>query len=141
MRWGVLGPLLVCNAGGATAPPAGPALRFLLAALLSRANTTVAADTLASDLWGELPPRTAAKTLQSHMVRVRDDLGRDDIAAVLVTETTVYRLNVDPYDVDALRFATLVEAGVRAVAENANAGAVDVFDEALALWRGEAYEE
>ena len=137
MRWGVLGPLLVHDAGGTPITPTGPARRLLLAALLSRANETVSADRLADDLWGDVPPRTAAKTLQSHLVRLRDDLGRDGSDPVIVTEVSGYRLRVDPDELDATRFAGALDS----VDPDDPARTFATLSAALDLWRGAAYED
>ena len=135
---GVLGTLAVRSSGGEPLTIAGPARRLLLAALISRAGRSVSPELLVEDLWGHVPPRTAAKTLQSHVVRLRDDLKRDE---ALVTDRTGYRLELGTEDVDASAF----ELGVRRAGEHAASGAFDLarneLDAALALWRGDAYEE
>src|SRR5437588_6618026 len=140
MRWGVLGPLRVESAEGEAVTPAGPVRRLLLAAFLSRANTVVSAETLASDVWGELPPRSAGKTLQSHLVRLRDDLGRDELASLLLTEAGGYRLRIVNGEFDALRFEELMSAATRHADDDASR-AMRMYDDALALWRGSAYED
>jgi hypothetical protein len=75
--FGVLGPLEVRDARGEPVRVIAPVRRQLLAALLCRGGSTVAAAALGNDLWGDAPPRSAAKTLQSHVARLRDDLGRE----------------------------------------------------------------
>lgn len=137
MRWGVLGPLLVHNANGSPITPTGPARRLLLAALLSRANETVPADRLADDLWGDVPPRTAAKTLQSHLVRLRDDLGRDESEPVIVTDVGGYRLRIDRERLDAAQFVDAVDSVDPADPPRTLA----TLSTALDLWRGAAYED
>lgn len=135
---GVLGPLVVRGPGDEPLTISGPARRLLFAALVSRVGRTVPPEVLVEDLWGHVPPRTAAKTLQSHVVRLRDDLGRDP---ALVTDRTGYRLELPAGAVDARSF----EDGVRDAAERAAAGdsaaALARLDAALDLWRGDAYEE
>jgi DNA-binding SARP family transcriptional activator len=70
MRFGVLGPLEVEADNGPVAL-GGPKERLLLALLLIRPNQVVSVDALVLGLWGEQPPSTAAKTLQSHVKRLR----------------------------------------------------------------------
>lgn len=139
MRFGVLGPLQVRESTGRVVRVPGPARRQVLAALLCRAGQTVTASTLMNDLWGDAPPRTAAKTLQSHIVRLRDDLGRG--AAVLVTDPAGYRLEVEAGAVDAVSF----EQGVRRARElsgrSDSTAARRLLGEALSLWRGAPYED
>jgi DNA-binding SARP family transcriptional activator len=70
MRFKVLGPLEVEADNGPVAL-GGPKERLLLALLLTRPNQVVPVDALVQGLWGEHPPLTAAKTLQSHVKRLR----------------------------------------------------------------------
>jgi DNA-binding SARP family transcriptional activator/WD40 repeat protein len=135
---GVLGPLTVRGSAGEPLTISGPARRLLFAALVSRAGRTVPPDVLVEDLWGHVPPRTAAKTLQSHVVRLRDDLGRDP---ALVTDRAGYRLELGPEDVDAGCFEASVRRAAQRSAAGDPAGALGEFDAALALRRGDAYEE
>lgn len=135
---GVLGTLRVTRGDGTTLTIAGPARRLLLAALISRVGTTVAADVLIEDLWGAVPPRSAAKTLQSHLVRLRDDLGRAEAERVLLTDPTGYRLALEPGALDTTSFETSL-GRAREIREPA--AALQAYDDALALWRGDPYED
>jgi DNA-binding SARP family transcriptional activator/WD40 repeat protein len=141
MWCGVLGPLVVRRTDGSTVGVGGSARRLLFGALLSRVGRTVPPDVLIEDIWGVAPPRSAAKTLQSHVVRLRHDLGRDEADAVLVTERTGYRLVLGPQDLDVSQFESAVRDALAAQAEGRLECALTGFDDALALWRGEAYEE
>ncbi len=53
------------------------------------------------------PPRTAEKTLQSYITRLRKGLGAGSIAR----EGAAYRLTVDPRAVDVARFQRLLDTG------------------------------
>jgi DNA-binding response OmpR family regulator len=55
----------------------GPKVRALLAILLLNGNQDVAGDRLIELLWGEQAPRSAAKSLQVYVSRLRQALGRD----------------------------------------------------------------
>ena len=70
MRYRVLGPLEVETDDGPVTL-GGQKERLLLALLLTRPNQVVPVEALVAGLWGEHPPPTAAKTLQSHVVRLR----------------------------------------------------------------------
>jgi DNA-binding SARP family transcriptional activator/WD40 repeat protein len=140
VRFGVLGPLSVLDDTGAPVRLGGPARRRLLAALLARVGQAVSADTLIDDLWGDTPPATAEKTLQSHVVRLRDDLGRSGGSPVL-TEATGYRLVAAADTVDAWCFERDLRAGQAALAAGDARAAVAALDSALRQWRGEAYAE
>ena len=141
MWFGVLGRLEVHTADGNPLSLTGPARRTVLAALLCRRGRVVPASSLIDDLWGAAAPRSAAKTMQSHLVRLRDDLGRDDAASVLITEGDGYRLAVDVDSVDAGRFEQLAEQAHLASGVHRPDAALDLFDQALRLWRDEAYLE
>jgi DNA-binding SARP family transcriptional activator len=95
----VLGPLEVEADDGPVAL-GGPKERLLLALLLTRPNQVVPVETLVQGLWGEHPPPTAAKTLQSHVKRLRRALeparARGAAGEVLVTREPGYLLRVAP---------------------------------------------
>ena len=134
----MLGRLEVRRHDDSLVPISSPARRQLLAALLCRAGSPVSASTLIEDLWGSAPPRTALGTLRTHVARLRDDLGRDDLGAALGTEGDAYRLAVGADDLDSAVFERLV--AVAAALPEADA-AMTRYDEALALWRDDAYAE
>ena len=141
VRFGVLGTLTVVDDDGGIRPLGGPARRRLLAALVARHGRTVSVDSLLSDLWGDTPPATAEKTLQSHVVRLRDALGRDEGGSPIRTDPTGYRLNVEPAAVDAWCFERDLTAGRQALAARDLASAAVLLDQALAWWRDDAYIE
>jgi DNA-binding SARP family transcriptional activator/WD40 repeat protein len=141
VRFGVLGTLTVLDDDGGVVRLGGPARRRLLAALLARLGCTVAVDSLIEDLWSDAPPPTAEKTLQSHVVRLRDDLGRDAGPSPVLTEPGGYRLAVDRANVDAWCFERDLVAGRSTLAAGDPAAARPMLDQALSWWRGLAYAE
>jgi DNA-binding SARP family transcriptional activator len=96
-------------------------------------------------LWGEQPPATAAKTLQSHVKRLRrvlePDRARGAAGQVLITRPPGYLLRVEPGTLDATRFEELTAKAARALADGAARAAGSMLREALGLWRGQAFEE
>ncbi|HEX8508494.1 MAG TPA: BTAD domain-containing putative transcriptional regulator, partial [Propionibacteriaceae bacterium] len=58
-------------------------------------------------VWGEEPPRTAEKTLQSYVVRLRKGLGANSI----IRTGAAYRLNVSPEAIDVARFRQHLDSG------------------------------
>jgi WD40 repeat protein/DNA-binding SARP family transcriptional activator len=144
MRYRVLGPLEV-EADDGPVTLGGQKERLLLALLLARPNQVVPVEALVLGLWGEQPPPTAAKTLQSHVVRLRRALepGRARGAAgeVLVTREPGYLLRVAPGALDAARFEELTAQARRALADGSAELAGSLLREALGLWRGRAFEE
>jgi WD40 repeat protein/DNA-binding SARP family transcriptional activator len=144
MRFQVLGPLEV-EADDGPVVLGGQKERLLLAQLLTRPNQVVPAETLVRGLWGEQPPPTAAKTLQSHVKRLRRALEpgrpRGAPSEVLVTRQPGYLLRVTPEALDATRFEELAAAGRRALGDGSVNLAGSLLREALGLWRGQAFEE
>src|SRR5512142_230189 len=73
-RIGILGPVELTGEG--PVPLGGVKERCLLAALVVHCGEAVSTDCLVGALWGNDPPRTAAKTLQNYVLRVRRALAR-----------------------------------------------------------------
>ncbi len=138
MWFGVLGRLEVCDDIGRAVRVGGSVRRELLAALLCRGGDSVAATALIGDIWGDVPPRTAPKTLQSHVVRLRDDLGRG-AGTVILTEGAGYRLDISVATVDAALFEADLDAGLAAYRRGDDRTAIECLDSGLGSWRAEAY--
>ena len=123
----VLGPIEV-RTDGCQIPLGASKQRAVLAMLSLRANSTVSTDELIEGLWGEHPPATAGKMVQQYVSQLRrllaDGNGRGE---VIVTRGRGYELRIPSDDVDALRFAGLVERGAAR--------------QALTLWRGRALDD
>jgi WD40 repeat protein/DNA-binding SARP family transcriptional activator len=128
----ILGPLEVRSDSGAVALR-GIKLRAVLAVLLLHPNESVHAERLALALWGEDAPASATKTVQVYVSRLRKALGDAD---ALATTPAGYCLRVRADELDAERFARLVEDGHRALDAGQAEHAGVVLREALALWRG-----
>ena len=84
VRFQVLGPVQA-TVGDAVVEFPGAKERALLARLVLGAGTTVSAAELVDSVWGESPPRTAAKSLQTYVLRLRNSLepGRNGYSGVL----------------------------------------------------------
>ncbi len=129
---GVLGPLQVRQDGAPVVIP-GAKPRAILTMLGLHNGSVVSADTLLALLWGEDPPRTAAKALQTHISSLRRALG-STTEGVVLTQGTGWALQGP--DVDATRYKSAAKAGRDAAAAGDTSQAVARFEEALALWRG-----
>ncbi|WP_422206664.1 BTAD domain-containing putative transcriptional regulator [Mycobacterium sp.] len=92
--------------------------------------SVVSADTLVELLWGDAPPRTAAKALQTHISSLRRVLGD----GVVATEGVGWALQ--EAEVDASRYKAAAKEARDAAATGDISQAVARFEEALALWRG-----
>jgi WD40 repeat protein/DNA-binding SARP family transcriptional activator len=133
----VLGPLAVEH-GGCPLHVAGTHRRRLLAYLASRVGQAVGVDAIVDALWADDPPATAARTIQSHVARLRGSFAGVE-RELIETTGGGYRLALDPAAVDATEFEVLADEGRRRLGVGDFAGAASVLDRALALWRGDAY--
>jgi WD40 repeat protein/DNA-binding SARP family transcriptional activator len=140
VEFAVLGPLQVVGPDGPV-DIVGAKERALLAHLVAAAGRMVPTDELIDNLWGGQPPRTAAKSLQNYVLRLRNVLepDRNGRPRVLLTDGPGYRLAIPEEAVDARRFVTLVELGRQALADGRREAAGLTLTEALDLWRGPAY--
>ncbi|KLO28530.1 hypothetical protein ABW16_12645 [Mycolicibacter heraklionensis] len=129
MELGVLGPLQARRDGArVTIPGAKP--RAILTMLGLHGGSVVSAETLIDLLWGDEPPRTAAKALQTHISSLRRALGD----GFVLTQGMGWILNTT--EVDAPRYKLATRAGRDAAAAGDTTQAVVRFEEALNLWRG-----
>jgi DNA-binding SARP family transcriptional activator len=127
MEFGILGPLEVRD-GGRLVPIRGARQRALLTILVLHANEVVASGRLVDLLWGDRPPKSAAKALQVHIVQLRRLLGR----GVITTQAPGYAVRIAAGQLDLERFRGLV-AEANALGPEA---ALPRLQEALSLWRG-----
>jgi DNA-binding SARP family transcriptional activator/DNA-binding beta-propeller fold protein YncE len=127
----ILGPLEVADGRGLISFDA-PKQRTLLSVLLLHPNEVVPSERLIDELWGERPPATATKVVQSYVSQLRRALGPD----VIVTRSPGYELRVEEDALDVERFRQLTSEGRGLAAKGEQARADALFREALALWRG-----
>lgn len=132
---GLLGPLQV-TVDGRDRAPSGVLQRRLLSALALHANRIVSADALCDALWPDRLPADHHAALHTHLFRLRKLLPDGTIERVAAG----YRLVVDQEALDTDRFASAVTtaAAERSVDPAASATRLD---DALALWRGEPFDE
>jgi DNA-binding SARP family transcriptional activator len=128
LRIGVLGPLRVTQGSAAVWLPRGRAAA-LLAVLAMSAGRPVSNARLAGLLWDDDQPEHSRASLHTVVARLRGL-----VPGAVVTTGDGYLLQIDPEQVDLLRFRRLVrEAGAAPDAGSA----IGLFDQALGLWRGE----
>ncbi|MFC0626465.1 AfsR/SARP family transcriptional regulator [Kribbella deserti] len=106
----VLGPLQILAGGQQVHIPAGKH-RVLLALLLVRVGELVSTDELIDRLWREDMPHQPRAALQTRITRIRKLLerGRPGLGTVVRSEPGGYRLEVDPMQVDLVRFRRLTQ--------------------------------
>ena len=136
MEFRILGRLEVLEHGQPLAL-GGAKQRAVLAILLIHRREAVSIDRLIDELWGERPPRTAAKTVQVYVSQLRKALG----SGVIVTREQGYTLAVERDQLDVSHFEALCATGRRALADGDTAQAAERLASALALWRGEPLAE
>lgn len=114
---------------------------MLLGLLALRPGEVVSIPRLLDQLWGEMPPPTAAKALHGLVSilrkRLEPDRDRGVPAKVLQTHPPGYVLSLDRHKVDAHRFRSLVEQAAGAPVATKAA----LLREALGLWRGPALDD
>ncbi|WP_019874871.1 BTAD domain-containing putative transcriptional regulator [Sporichthya polymorpha] len=133
MFFRVLGPLDLLM-DGQVVGVGGPKPRALITALLLRRGTVVPTDALADAVWGDEVPPGAASALRAHVSRIRgvlDDASRLDFRA------GGYVLCVEEGEYDVAEAERVIAAA--RTAEPADA--LELYDRALALWRGDALAE
>lgn len=136
MKFRVLGPVEVRH-GDRVEVLAGRLRRVLLGVLLARAGRPVPVDVLMDALWGDQRDPRAPQKLQLHVHRLRAVLGEPDRLSFGVAG---YRLRARPEEIDARRFAALVDAGTAAV-DRQPQRAIGLLREAIALWWGEPFAD
>jgi len=130
MDFRVLGPLTV-REGDRALKLGGYRQQLVLAVLLLHPEGELSADFLIDAVWGEHPPRSARKTLQAYLSRLRRALGE----GVIVATPHGYSLSLSSSQLDSLQFEDLSARGNQLLTSNP-AGAADLLERALSLWRG-----
>src|SRR3984885_7786180 len=136
VQFRILGPLGASREGEALAL-GGERQRSLLAILLVHANETVSTERLIEQLFGRSGSGSgnAANAIHVAVSRLRRALG-DGSGAMLLTARGGYALELEPGQLDASRFESLLEEGRGLFAQGDPAGATKRLAEALRLWRG-----
>ena len=109
--------------------------RAVFSVLAAHPGRLVGRDELITAIWGDSPPTTAAGSVYTYISGLRRALA----PGVLTSASGGYLLRVEPAGLDAERFAQLRSAAAELLAAGDNRAAADRLDEALALWRGDAY--
>ncbi|MEV4071113.1 AfsR/SARP family transcriptional regulator [Nonomuraea fuscirosea] len=138
IRFLLLGPLEIAVDGRAAQPTGRQ--RSLLAALLLDAGRVVSVGRLADHIWGDDLPPSAPARLRALIAELRRALGphgRD----VILTRSPGYLLDTRAAAVDADQFVSLVEEARRAMEDGLHPEATDLYDQALALWRGSPFDD
>jgi DNA-binding SARP family transcriptional activator/WD40 repeat protein len=142
-RLNVLGPVELCY-DGRPVEVTGVA-RTILVLLARNAGEEVTTTSLIAAIWGSAPPEDPGNVIASQISRLRKALTAIAPAVnptqVIVTVPSGYILDVTSPNVDVAAFERLVADGRRALEVGQPTLARQRLDEALALWRGAAYED
>lgn len=133
LRVDLLGPVELRREGAVLLVP-GRQERQVLALLALHAGERVSCDTLVEQLWGERPPRTAGKSLQAVVSRLRSCLGTPD---TISWSDGGYLLRLPAEAVDALRFRRFAALGRDRLRADDPGTAADQLRQARGLWRAE----
>ncbi|HWH34552.1 MAG TPA: BTAD domain-containing putative transcriptional regulator [Acidimicrobiales bacterium] len=133
---GILGPLRL-RAAGADVGITGRRERCVLAVLALHAGHAVSTTALFDHLWGDRPPRTANKSLQTAVANLRRITRDTADEGWLETSGAGYRLNVAHDGIDLLVFEAQVDAGRRALGAGAAVPALQQLNDGLGQWRGD----
>ncbi len=143
----VLGPLEVSVAGNSIVPTASKPSQ-LLAMLALNAGKVVTVNALTEEIWECHPPRSGIPTLQTYVLKLRRKLSQalaktDGVSSkdVLITRRAGYLLDVEPDDVDAVKYNRLSDLGRAAVNDGDQLKASEALSEALDQWRGPALSD
>jgi WD40 repeat protein/DNA-binding SARP family transcriptional activator len=141
VQFRILGPLTAYR-DGETLALGGERQRALLAILLVHANETVSTERLIEQLFARSASASGngANAIHVAVSRLRRALG-DGAGAILLTSRGGYALELDPGQLDAATFESLLEQGRGLLARGDPAAASIRLGEALALWRGPALED
>ena len=131
MEFRVLGPLEVIVESGPV-NLGGPQQRRLLAVLLADQGRVLTYDRLVDVLWpdGGEPPNARRSTI-SYISRLRASIGENAVE----TTDAGYLFGAPSATIDADRFLALLDQAAAATPGRAT----EIFDEALALWRGPVF--
>ncbi len=136
-EFNILGCVEVVGPGGRLALTSSRR-RALVAALALHPGAVVPTWRLVEALYGERPPRTAVRSLHSHVARLRPGLDACGLGGVLQTHDPGYLLAAEPSIVDAWRFEQDAQAGRTSLTAGQADAAAEVLGKALSLWRGGA---
>lgn len=129
----VLGPVGV-HLNGKSINVGATRVRSLLGILLLGANTAIPVETLRDRLQGDAP--CSKKAVQTYVSRLRTAFKLADVPAKVVHVDGSYRINVDRGKIDYHRFRQLVDSARQARISGDHSAAIDLLEQAIALWHG-----
>jgi DNA-binding NarL/FixJ family response regulator/DNA-binding SARP family transcriptional activator len=136
VEYRILGPLEVVDEGRPV-PLGRLKERLVLAVLLLHANEFVSRERLIDELWGESPPPTAKKAVNVYVSQLRKVLTRNGCDPIATVDGG-YRFRIESGELDSTSMEHLLATARERAATGELEAAVELWREALALWRGPA---
>lgn len=137
IRFRLLGPMEFSDDANRVVPLNGERLRTLFALLLISRGELVTVNRMIGCVWGEHPPTSARKNIQTYVWRIRRTFGRERLQRC----GAGYVLQVRSGELDVEVFESLTVEGERLLTSNEPARARSTLDEAIALWRGTPFDD
>ncbi len=145
MKISILGPLSATEDSVSVVPTAAKP-RSLLALLATFNEHVVPMDVIIEELWEDMPPRSAATTIQTYVLHLRRLIRRalgpapsNGPKEILRTEHGGYLLDRSGGSLDVFQYDRLAASGYEAMRAGDYLVAKARMESALALWRGPAF--
>ncbi|MEU4360544.1 BTAD domain-containing putative transcriptional regulator [Promicromonospora sp. NPDC023987] len=138
MRVRILGPVEVSDGLG-WAPVTAARCRAVLGTIVAHSPHPVPVEDIVEDVWGPVPPSSAAAQTYSYVHRIRTLLG-DPQGMSLRLSDSGYVLDTERAGVDARSFEAGISDGRRAFEAGSLDESLDLFETALSRWRGEPFD-
>ncbi|CAO5154787.1 SARP family transcriptional regulator, regulator of embCAB operon [Frankia sp. AiPs1] len=139
MRYEILGEIRVTDGDGEFSLTATK-VEILLATLVARAGQVVSAGQIFGELWPGARPRQAAAGVHVYVYHLRKFLRQPRGASMpVVTRAPGYLLQLGDDLVDVREFQRLRQEGRARLGAGRHGEAVELFEAALGLWRGQAF--
>jgi DNA-binding SARP family transcriptional activator len=141
MRYELLGSLRIVNGSRQYAPSASK-IEMVLAALLVESGRLVSKERLIEELWVRDPPRRAAAAVHVYISQLRRFLGAagDVEKQAIVTKPGGYRFSTDDVEFDVTDFRDALRQGQAYHQAAEFEGALQEFERALSLVRGQVLD-
>jgi DNA-binding SARP family transcriptional activator len=140
LRFSILGPLEIVS-DDRFVDIGGPRQRYTLAGLLLDAGRVVSISRLAEAVWETTPPATAKEQIQNDISALRRAFTEvEPDVEIISTRPPGYALEIRDNEVDVHRFNDLVAEARRDVAAGKIRAAAAKMRNALAVWRGPAFD-
>ncbi|MER5521345.1 MULTISPECIES: AfsR/SARP family transcriptional regulator [unclassified Streptomyces] len=141
MRYELLGPLRIRHEEQSHSLSA-PKVETTLATLLIGSGRVITKEQLATELWGDRPPKRASAAVHVYISQLRKFLvgAGDEGSRVIVTRPLGYELRLDGADWDVDEFKEAIRTGRGLRAAERHEEALESLERALSLIRGPVLE-